>query len=160
MTRQTVQRYFPYPPEALFDLVGDVLRYPEFLPWIKSMRVTRTQDDGTRLTRLAEALVGFRMIQQRFSTWVISDGTARTIETRLHDGPFRRLHNHWRFDPDGAGGARVTFEIEYEFSHPVLRALASSVGEEAGRRIMAAFADEADRRYGAVTSSVAEAPDR
>jgi coenzyme Q-binding protein COQ10 len=124
------------------------------------MRVTREQRDGDRLTRLAEAVVGFRMIQQRFSTWVISDSSARTIETRLHDGPFRRLHNQWRFDPDGAGGARVTFEIEYEFSHPILRALASSVGEEAGRRIMAAFADEADRRYGAVTSSVAEAQDR
>lgn len=159
MTRQTVHRNFAYPPDALFDLVDDVLRYPEFIPWIKAMRVTRERQDGPRRIRLAEALVGYKMIQERFATWVISDPEARVIETHLHHGPFRRLENRWRFDPDGVGGALVMFEIDYDFSLPILRGLVAAKGEEAGRRILTAFADEADRRFGAVTSNAATAPD-
>ena len=75
-----VSRVLPYTPDQLFGLVGDVDRYPEFVPWITSMRTwnARTLGEGVESVD-AEAGVGFSFLRERFATRVHRDAAARRL---------------------------------------------------------------------------------
>ncbi len=139
----------PYAASDLFDLVTDIRSYPDFIRWIRSMRVTgeRVDDEGIRHC-LGEAVVGFSGLTERFATTVAADPQALTVRADLVRGPFRHLHNHWRFVPLGAAQTRVEFAIDYEFRNMVLRLLAKNNFGLAVNRLIGAFTDEAARRYG------------
>ncbi len=90
MARCSKRRVLPYTPDELFELVGDVRRYPDFVPWISAMRVWNERADGEGVTLLdAEAAVGFSFLRERFATRVRRDRMNRRIEVQLLSGPFR-----------------------------------------------------------------------
>ncbi len=135
--------------ENLFTLVSDISRYPEFVRWIKAMRVSKERVEAERTYRLAEAVVGFKGFSESFATNVVSDASEKTVHTKLVRGPFRRLENKWSFARLENGKRRVDFYLDYSFSNPVLAMVARSNTETAVQRIMESFITEADRRYGA-----------
>ena len=149
MTRTTLsaERILPYAPADLCRLVGDVRAYPEFVPWLKSLRVIEEapRDEGG-WEGVAEAVVGWRAISERFSTRVRCEPAKGEVEVALVSGPFRSLENRWRFEPDGKGGARVQYWIAYHFKNPVLQALVGANKDKLAARIMGAFEREAKRR--------------
>ncbi len=146
--RQALSRELPYAPTELFDLVGDVERYPLFLPWVSRLTTSNRREDGNDIVVFdAEAHVGFSFVRERFSTRVALNRPALAIDVNLIDGPFRRLENHWRFAPTPHGTA-LTFEIDYEFKSPVLSALLAANMGRAVRRLIASFEQRARRLYG------------
>jgi coenzyme Q-binding protein COQ10 len=148
LRRHTVVRLLPYDPLKLFDLVGDVRAYPEFVPWLKSIRTGPTRHDGARISILdAEADVGFSFMKERFSTRVRRDAEALVIEVSLISGPFKRLINRWRFEPH-AQGSRVTFDIEFEFRSRLLDTLLEANFETAVARLIGCFEARAKSLYG------------
>lgn len=144
-----VSRRLPYTPDQLFTLVGDVDRYPEFVPWITAMRTWNARDLGEGVSSLdAEAGVGFAFLRERFSTRVRRDAGQHTIEVGLLSGPFRKLTNHWRFVPDD-DGTRIDFDIDFEFKSRLLDGLLRANFHHAVERLMACFEDRARVLYGA-----------
>jgi coenzyme Q-binding protein COQ10 len=143
-----VSRVLPYTPDQLFALVGDVERYPEFVPWISSMRTwnARTLADGVE-TVDAEAGVGFSFLKERFATRVRRDPSERQIDVSLLSGPFRKLANSWRFFED-AGGTRIEFDIDFQFKSRLLEGLLSANFHHAVEKLMACFEDRAKALYG------------
>ncbi|MEO9969557.1 MAG: type II toxin-antitoxin system RatA family toxin [Hyphomonadaceae bacterium] len=137
----------PYTPDQLFELVSDISRYPEFIKWIKALRVSSPKQYGPLHSCVGEAVVGFKGFTESFSTSVEAQSEQRTVSVNLVRGPFRKLANNWQFSDNGQGGAIIDFRIDYEFSNFVLRALASANRDVAIELIMAAFLDEAKRRY-------------
>jgi len=143
-----VTRILPYAPEQLFRLIGDVDRYPEFVPWITSMRTWNARDLGDGVDQLdAEAGVGFSFLRERFSTRVRRDGVNRQIDVGLLSGPFRKLTNRWRFIPEGEG-TRVEFDIDFQFKSRLLEGLLSANFHHAVERLMTCFEDRAKALYG------------
>lgn len=151
--RHHVSKVLPYAPEQLLALVGDVDRYPEFVPWINSMRTwnARSLDDGVS-TVDAEAGVGFSFLKERFSTRVRRDAEARRIDVNLLSGPFRKLANRWEFFADPAG-TRIEFDIDFEFKSRLLDGLLKANFHHAVDRLMACFEDRAKALYGPSTSA-------
>lgn len=140
-------RTLPYAAEALCRIVGDVRRYPQFIPWIRSLRVLReTPLEGGGWDGVAEAVVGWKAITERFATKVRSDPAAGKVEVDLVSGPFRSLKNCWRFEDRGDGSTLVAFYIRYEFRNPLLQALVRANQHRAADKIMQAFESEARRR--------------
>ena len=137
----------PHAAENMFELVSDISRYPEFIKWIRSMRVTPQPSIGHTRHLLGDARVGFSGFTERFATSVQADPENLTVQADLVRGPFRRLHNFWTFHPREDGQTNVDFHIDYEFSNIVLRMLAKSNFDLAVNKIMTAFIAEADRRY-------------
>lgn len=138
----------PYTPDQLFALVGDVDRYPEFVPWISSMRTWNARDLGDGAGSVdAEAGVGFAFLKERFATRVRRDAKARTIEVGLLSGPFRRLTNSWRFLEDEAG-TRVEFDIDFQFKSRLLEGLLAANFHHAVDKLMACFEARAKALYG------------
>lgn len=129
-------------------LVGEVERYPEFVPWITRMRVSNSRALGPGIDELdAEASVSFAFLTERFSTRVRRDAPAAEIDVSLIRGPFRKLQNRWRFTPQGAG-ALVEFEIDFEFASRLLDALLRANVGYAMNRLIGCFEDRAQALFG------------
>lgn len=157
--RHHVSRLLPYTPDQLFHLVGDVARYPEFVPWITAMRTwnERRLSDGVD-TIDAEAGVGFAFLKERFGTRVRRDAHNRQIDVTLLSGPFRKLENRWRFLEAGHGCTRVEFDIDFEFKSRLLSALLTANFAHAVDKLMACFEARAKKLYGESKPSIAAAP--
>src|SRR5882757_1204602 len=103
-------------------MVGDVDHYPEFVPWLTSMRTWNVQTLELGVTTVdAEAGVGVAMFRERFSTRVIRDPNNHSISVNLLSGPFRALKNAWLFRPHQRG-TQVQFSIDFEFKSRLLDA--------------------------------------
>ncbi len=138
----------PYTPEQLFALVGDVEAYPDFVPWIASMRTWNARDLGKDVDTLdAEAGVGFAFLKERFATRVRRDGASRQVDVGLLSGPFKRLANRWQFFDD-PGGTRIEFDIDFQFKSRLLEGLLAANFGQAVERLMTCFEDRAKALYG------------
>ncbi|MEM9121795.1 MAG: type II toxin-antitoxin system RatA family toxin [Pseudomonadota bacterium] len=153
MPQHREQRFIPYHPDKVFDLVGDVARYPEFLPWCTHAVVHRrsdvaVSDDLPGELVLADIFVRFKMFREKFTSEITLDPHANEILIRYIDGPFRYLRNSWSFAPEGEGGTRVEFFIDFEFSNRALRILIAGLFDEAVRKLVRAFEQRAHDLYG------------
>jgi len=146
--RHHVEHILPYTPDQLFQLVGDVTRYPEFVPWISTLNASPPVHISDGIDRLdAEAQVGFSFLKERFATGVSRDANANTITVSLLRGPFRRLENHWRFEAHPAG-TNVIFDIDFELKSKLLDALLKANFNTAVDRLVACFEARAAALYG------------
>ncbi len=141
MPRHIETRLVPHAPHQIYDLVADVERYPEFLPWCVGARVR----DQSETSLLADLAIGIKMVRERYTSRVhLGDGE---IRIEYVDGPFRYLTNHWWFEPV-LGGTQVRFEIDFEFKSKILQTLATGLFTEVVKRMVAAFEARADALYG------------
>jgi len=143
-----VSKVLPYTPQQLLEMVGDVDRYPEFVPWIIDMRTwnARGLEEGVS-TVDAEAGVGFSFLKEKFATRVRRDQKGQSIEVSLLSGPFRKLANRWVFYADPLG-TRVEFEIDFKFRSRLLDELLQANFHQAVDRLMGCFEDRARALYG------------
>ena len=143
MPSHSEKRLLPYTPEQLFDLVADVERYPEFLPWCQEAEVLAREDESM----VVDLVIGFRMFRERFTSDVALERPAR-IEVRYRKGPLRHLNNHWVFRPHGDGQCVIDFHVDFEFRSRVLQKLIGVLFHEAFRRMVGAFEARARALYG------------
>jgi coenzyme Q-binding protein COQ10 len=137
----------PFTPGQLLQLVGDVVAYPEFVPWVSAMRVWNRAEPEPGVTSLdAEAGVRFAFLKEKFATRVRRDVRDNSIEVSLLYGPFRRLKNTWHFHPDPAG-TRIEFCIEYEFKSRLLDHLLAVNLNHAAERLIGCFEARAHALY-------------
>lgn len=141
-------RRMPYSAAQMFDLVADVARYGEFLPWVVAVRVR--SDSPTEM--VADMLVGFKALREKFTSRVIKH-RPEALEVHYVDGPMRDLDNRWTFRPLEDGGCEVDFCVEFTFGNKVFEALAGQYFDRAFRRMVAAFETRAAELYGSSSSS-------
>jgi coenzyme Q-binding protein COQ10 len=152
MAIHRVTRTLPYRPEEMFALVGDVRAYPDFVPWISSIRVWNECEAAPGVTQLdAEANVGFAMVRERFSTSVRRDSTQKTIAVSLIRGPFKYLRNEWRFLPEDTG-TKIEFFIDFEFRSRLLDRVLQANFDRAAHRLISCFEQRAAALYGRSTA--------
>lgn len=140
--------------------MGDVTRYPEFVPWITAMRTWNARDLGEGVETLdAEAAVGFSFLKERFSTRVRRDAGLRQIDVTLLAGPFKRLANRWQFFEAGEGATRVEFDIDFQFKSRLLETLLAANFAQAVERLMTCFETRARALYGPGQTTVESGAD-
>ncbi len=143
MPRHRETRLLPYTPEQLFDLVADVGRYQEFLPWVAATRVR--SDSDTEM--VADLVVGFSALKETFTSRVRKERPCE-IEIDYVDGPLKYLHNRWTFAPAPEGTA-VDFCVDFAFRNRIFEALAGKMFDSALRRMIGAFEARAAELYDA-----------
>ena len=152
MPRIVETRVLPWSAEQMFDLVADVRRYPEFLPWVIA---TRVRSDGEHVM-VADMLVGFNALRERFTSKVKKD-RPRMIDVDYVEGPMKELDNVWHFTPSTDGGCTVDFRVDFTFRNPIFEALAGSYLDRAFRKLVSAFEARAAALYGTSSSSATSA---
>jgi coenzyme Q-binding protein COQ10 len=131
----------------MYAIVSDVEKYPQFLPWVSSLKITRHISDTVFE---AEMRVGFAGINERFTSRVTLDPAAHAIDVvKVTGGPFRLLENHWRFQPRG-DICNVDFTIAFEFRSTMLNMLAGAAFE----RVMVKMADAFEARARTLSGNV------
>jgi coenzyme Q-binding protein COQ10 len=141
-------RQVRHTPQAMFDLVADVEKYPEFLPLCEGLKVRRRAESGEGVeTLVAEMKVGYKKIHETFTSRVTLDRTRLRILVEYVDGPFSYLENRWSFRPAG-GGCEIEFYIAYEFRSFALGLLMGAMFDKAFRTFVQAFEERADQIYG------------
>ena len=133
----------PYSAEQMFDLVADVARYPEFLPWVIATRIK----SDTETEMVADMVVGFKSIREKFTSKVVKD-RPQEIDVHYIDGPLRDLDNVWKFRPMSDGGCEVEFHVDFTFRNAVFEAMAGQYFDRAFRRMVEAFEQRANELYG------------
>jgi coenzyme Q-binding protein COQ10 len=132
----------------MYDLVADVARYPEFLPWCAAARVRSVTQQGNTEVMDADLVISFKVFRERFTSRVVLTPQAHKIDTEYLDGPFRYMKSNWSFR-DVEGGCEVAFFVDFAFRNMVLQKLIGVVFNEAMQRIVRAFETRAEALYGA-----------
>jgi coenzyme Q-binding protein COQ10 len=132
----------------MFDLVADVEKYPQFVPFCSALTVkTRAEKDG-RTVLVADMTVAYKVIRETFTSRVTLDRQSLTILVEYLDGPFKRMQNRWTFYSVETKVCDVEFFIDYEFRSRTLAMLMGAMFDAAFRRFAVAFEQRADEIYG------------
>lgn len=128
----------PYASNAVYGLVADVERYPEFLPWCTTAQVLKREGDAITVSLgLASGLA-----RASFTTKNRHE-PGRSITMSLVDGPFDELEGRWDFTPIGDAGTRVDLLVRFS-TQGVIGALALGPAfERACNHLVDAFARRA-----------------
>ena len=140
-------RKLPYSARQMYDLVADVARYPEFLPWNSAARIRSRKPCAGGEVMEADLVISFKLFRESFGSRVTLLPDQGRILTEYIDGPFRHLKSVWTF-ADTATGCEITFDVDFEFRNAILAAVIGIVFNEAMSRVVRAFEGRARALYG------------
>jgi coenzyme Q-binding protein COQ10 len=147
MPRHHETRVLPYSPKQMFDLVADVERYAEFLPWCAGSKIKWRKGNVFN----ADVEIGYKIFRETFNSNVVLDPHEK-VDVVYQSGPFAHLRNYWSFKPvkvKRATHCEVEFDVDFRFNSGILNAAISLVFEEAVKKMITAFEKRAGEIYGA-----------
>ena len=148
MTTHSETRVVPYTPYQMFDLIADIERYPEFLPWCAAARIRDRRTVGETEIVDGDLIISFKVFRERFGSRVTLNPTAGKIDVSYLDGPFKRMVNNWSFAPASDGQCELSFFVDFEFKSRALQAVIGVVFEQAMQMVVRAFEERAATLYG------------
>ena len=133
----------PYTAEEMFVIVDDVAAYPEFLPWCTAA------DEHCRSAEMVEATLELQKgaVSKSFTTRNTRHPFS-AIDLALVGGPFRHLSGGWRFKDLGAGGCKVSLNLEFEFESKLVDMMFGSFFEDICNSLVDAFSKRAATVFG------------
>lgn len=143
MPTHAEKKTLPYSTEQIFELVLDVERYPEFLPWCLSCEIIKQTDNEI----FANMVIGYKVFREWFNCRVIFD-RPNYIRVEYINGPLRYLSNKWDFQPSPNDGCIINFYVDFEFKNPFFQKLMGVFFNEIVKRMVKAFEDRAQQLYG------------
>ena len=148
MPVHTEQLISPYSAQALFDMVADIERYPEFLPWCRAARILSRKEGEC----MAELVISFKHMTESYTSRVLLSRPASAdapgnIDVTMVEGPFEHLVNRWTFTPTAGGGTQIAFFLDFKFRSRMLEMLLGGLFSKATHKMAQAFKERADRLY-------------
>ena len=160
MARVETSKVVGYPWSDLFNLVLDLKSYPQFVPHCRDVRLLSRRSEEQLTVIISRMTVGFAAIEVGYANRTTADITRRQIRVEALDGPLRFLHALWSFEPRDQDRTLLRFSVEYEFSNPLLAAIASSafaamfgdIVDAFEQRAVYLFADKRSTRAAPITA--------
>ncbi|MDX1950000.1 MAG: type II toxin-antitoxin system RatA family toxin [Rickettsiales bacterium] len=141
--------YSKHKAEKVFQIIADVEKYPEFLPWVAGARILERNQKENYF--IAELLVHFKMFSHKYSSKVslsypneASEIKSYKVKTDLVSGPFKHLHNNWIVTPANNGETEIIFELDFKFENMLLEKLIGGLFDKATKKMTDAFLKRAD----------------
>ena len=131
-----------YSDKQMFDLIIDVEKYPEFLPWCKS---TNIYDKGNNIF-YSDMEIGFNLIKEKFTSRVTTLNSKK-IHSEAISGPFNKMNNIWVIESISHNKCRITLNIEFDFKSFLLRNLMGKLFEVSAIKMIDAFENRANYLY-------------
>ena len=136
------KRIINHTPQNLYNLVSDVKKYPEFLPWCLGARVKNLLQNEFD----ADLIIGFKIYKEVYSSQILLDPNNYKIIVNYKDGPFEYLYNYWIFKEKNAG-CEIEFMVEFKFKSIFLQTVMESLFSEAVKKMVKAFENRANYLY-------------
>ena len=138
-----------YSPQQMFDVVTDVARYHEFLPWCHESRVIEQSDHGMKAS-IGMQLAGFKQAFTTHNQHMTKADGGLAVQMELLDGPFSKLAGAWSFDPisgSHAPACKVTLDLSYQIKSTLLQMAIGSAFDRIASSLVDAFIDRAKKIY-------------
>jgi coenzyme Q-binding protein COQ10 len=143
-------KILPYAAKQMFDLVMDIEKYPQFLPWCANAKITDKISDRNLH---ADLIISFKGIKQKYSSdvryWQDENGPFFVSVVAI-DGIFKSLVNSWSFEDvknDAGAGCKVEFFIDFEFKSKILGKMIGLVFASATKKMIASFQKRAENCF-------------
>jgi coenzyme Q-binding protein COQ10 len=141
MTTCIESGHLPYTTSQLFDLVADVERYPEFLPWVIEARIRRRTDQAL----LVDMTIAAGPIRRRFSSTGVLHRPSR-IDISSDDPIFDRFEQRWRFESAG-DGSNIVYCVDFKLRSRLLQLVMGASFADRAAATVAAFRRRANQLY-------------
>lgn len=135
----------PFSAEQMYDLVADIEKYPEFLPWCIASRIRERKQDFI----IADLVIGYKIFKESFASQVRLHPPQR-IDVSYEQGPFRYLNNHWKFKDLGENSCEIDFFVDFAFKNHFFQSAIEMFFNEAVSIMMQSFEKRAEQLYGQV----------
>lgn len=106
----------------LIDMVLDIEKYPEFVPWCLDGKIYEKVDKGDSIEITADLTIGKMFFHDTYKSLVIYDKISDSINVTNIGGPLKHLENKWFFKQVGKS-SKVDFQIDFELKNKILNIL-------------------------------------
>lgn len=135
------KKILPYPSQFLYEIVKDVEKYPEFVPWCQKIEILEKKSESM----LVDLTVGYKIFQETYTSRITLFPESK-IYVEQEKGPFKYLKNTWEFR-EHPSGCELVFEIDFEFKYRLLQSVVDKVFMELMHLMIRSFELRARMMY-------------
>ena len=146
MPKASVKRLIECKKDQLIDLVLDIEKYPEFVPFCLDAHVYEKNKEGDLILIIADLTIGKGPFKDTYKSDVKFNKKDSTIKVTNIGGPLNHLENTWQFK-EQKGGTEISFDIDFEIENKFLNILMSKSFEFGLNKIADAFQKRAEDLY-------------
>jgi len=122
MPSASIKKKIPCSKENLIEMVLDIEKYPEFVPWCLGSKIHDKIDKGDKIEIKADLTIGKSFFRDTYKSFVIYYKSVDSIHVTNIDGPLKHLENKWLFKKDG-DSSEVEFHVDFELKNKILNVL-------------------------------------
>ena len=147
MPKQEESKTVNYSKDQMFDLVADIDRYDEFLPWCNNSKIINTSIKDDIKIVIADLEIGYDQFVYTYRSEVKLHKDKSEINVRNLDGPFKYLENNWKFVTVNESECEIQFKIDFELNIRLFDILMRKFFDLAFQRMVDAFISRANEIY-------------
>ena len=146
MSSASIKKIIPCKKNQLIEMVLDVEKYPEFVPWCIEGNIYEKNESVDLITFNGDLKVGKSFINETFSSQVSYYKEKDKIIVTNLEGPLKHLKNEWHFKEIN-NNTQLEFFIDFELKNPILNKIMKKSFELGLNRIAKAFEERAIQLY-------------
>ena len=148
MPKASVKRLIECKKEDLIELVLDIEKYPEFVPFCFDAKIYENKQDGDLQKIIADLTIGKGPFKDTYKSDVAFNKKTDSINVKNIEGPLNHLTNNWTFSDKNNGITEVTFDIDFEIKNKFLNSLMVVSFQFGLEKIADAFQKRAEKLFG------------
>lgn len=129
--------------QQMLDLVNDIEKYSEFLPWCSGSRILKRTADIIE----AELVISKGGFHKSFSTRNFIDKSG-SITMKLLEGPFSYLEGKWDFLPLREDASKISLNLEFEMTGKLANLAFGTLFNQICNTMVSSFTARAKEVYG------------
>jgi len=142
MVKHSVKKRLNHSNTQMFDLISDVGKYPDFLPWCISTNIYNQSND----IFYSDMEIGFKLIKESFTSKVTVIESKKVYSEAI-SGPFKKMNNIWEINYVSDKECEINLFIEFEFKSFLLQNIIGELFEIASKKMITAFEERANYLY-------------
>ena len=142
----SIKKEIPCSKENLINMVLDIEKYPEFVPWCLNSKILSKNDKENKIEITADLTIGKSFFNQTYKSFVIYNKSSNTIHVTNMNGPLKHLENKWFFKTKGEN-SEVDFQIDFELKNKILNMLMIKSFDIGLKKIADAFEKRANELF-------------
>ena len=122
MPSASIKKNIPCSKKDLIEMVLDIEKYPEFVPWCLGGKIHNKIEKGDTIEIKADLTIGKSFFRDTYKSFVVYNKSKDTINVTNIDGPLKHLENNWFFKQKG-DLSEVEFHVDFELKNKILNIL-------------------------------------
>ena len=138
MPSASIKKEIPCSKENLIQMVLDIEKYPEFVPWCINGKIHNKSDKGDKVEITADLTIGKSFFNETYKSFVIYNKLSDSIRVTNINGPLKHLENKWFFKQKGEN-SEVDFYVDFELKNKILNIFMTKYFDTGLKKIANAF---------------------